>query len=70
MRSLLVEFFRFGKVEGLLRKGDKYVFAAGNREVCDVEMPLDYVEFFKYMVALRYKTDAAARRNALRNWAQ
>lgn len=66
MRSLLVEFFRFGKEEGLLRKGDKYIFAPGSRRVAEVEMPLDYAEFFDYMVALRYQANAEARRNALK----
>ena len=65
MRSLLVELFRFGKEEGFLRQGDKYLFAAGSRRVCEVEMPLDYRDFSKHMVALRYKADAAARQNAL-----
>ncbi len=66
MRSLLIEFHRFGDQNtGLLRKGDHYLVAPASHAVRDVPMPLDYLEFLKLMKALRYQQGAEARRLAL-----
>ena len=66
MRSLLIEFHRFGKFDtGLLREGDHYLVAPASHAVRDVTMPLDYRDFLKLMKALRYQQGAEARRVAL-----
>jgi hypothetical protein len=66
MRSLLVEFHRFGKLNvGLLREGDAYLVAAASQPVCEVEMPLDYERFVDLMKPLRYKEAGADRAAAL-----
>ena len=66
MRSLLVEFHRFGDLnKGLLRAGDPYLVAVASQPVCQTAMPLDYEEFLDLMQALRYQDGDAAREEAL-----
>lgn len=68
MRSLLVEFHRFGDLNtGLLRKGDQYLVAAAAHKVRQVEMPLNYEDFLDYVDAFRYQTGVDARKRALEN---
>lgn len=66
MRSLLIEFHRFGKDDtGVLREGDHYLVAAATHPVRDISMPIDYDSFLDKMQALRYKGDIAERTKAL-----
>ena len=68
MRSLLIEFHRFGALTtGLLRKGDRYISVAASHPVREVEMPIDYEPFLEDMQALRYKSGVHARDVALQN---
>lgn len=56
MKSLLVEFYRYGKNEsGMLRAGDYYLVATGQEPVAQVEMPIGHVELVDYLDALRYE---------------
>ena len=67
MRSLLIEFHRFGDLNtGLLRKGDSYLVAAASHPVKEVKMPINYENFFAQMRPLRYKGKPAERAEALR----
>lgn len=66
MRSLLIEFHRFGALNtGLLRPGDRYINVVASHPVREVEMPLDYETFLEAMKALRYKAGVQARDLAL-----
>jgi CHAT domain len=66
VRSLLIEFHRFGKLNtGLLRQDDRYLVAAASHPICEVTMPLGYEEFLVLTMPLRYKEPAPARAAAL-----
>lgn len=66
MRSLLVEFHRFGDLDtGMWRKDDRYLVAAAAHRVREFAMPLDQDGFLDLVADLRYQTTADARRSAL-----
>jgi hypothetical protein len=66
VRSLLIEFHRFGDPKsGLIRQGDTYLVAAASHPVRQASMPLDYESFLDLMLALRYQAGAAARQQAI-----
>jgi len=66
MRSLLIEFHRFGAQDtGLLRKDDRYLVAAAAHPVREFSMPIDDKPFRDKMQALRYKGNPADRARAL-----
>jgi hypothetical protein len=67
MRSLLVEFHRFGSLEtGIWRAGDRYLAAVSEHPVREVAMPIDQLDFQDLMRDLRYEGSAEGRLEALK----
>lgn len=72
MRSILAEFLRFqDNSTGLLRTGDRYLVAQGERPVREVPIPIDHLEFLGLLDKLRYgKVADRERQQALARLAQ
>lgn len=65
MRSVTIEFLRFGGDEGTLRKGERYLATCGSDPVRQFDMPLSHKEFFTHLKKLRYQASENERRKAL-----
>ncbi len=61
MRSLLVEFHRFGELDtGILRKGDRYIIAAATRPRVEFPISVDHRDVLHRLQSLRYPPANAA----------
>jgi hypothetical protein len=67
MRSVTIEFLRFGGDEGTLRKEERYLATCGSNPVRQFDMPLSHKEFFTLLKKLRYQASDSAndRKKAL-----
>jgi CHAT domain-containing protein len=65
MRSVTIEFLRFGGDEGILRKRDRYLATCGSNPVREFDMPLSHKEFFTHLKKLRYQASESDRKKAL-----
>ncbi len=54
MKSIMIEFLRFGKEPGILREGDRYLATLNSEPVRQFEMPMDQKDFFHKLKYLRY----------------
>ncbi len=58
MKSITIEYLRFGATEGLLREGDRYILTAGQtRPAVEIMMPFHERDFRKKLKSLRYPDD-------------
>ena len=66
MKSLLVEFLRFDKLDiGILTEGARYLRAAASHPIHQFESPLDHEDFLALMRKLRYRATPEERTAAL-----
>lgn len=67
MRSVTIEFLRFGGPEGILRQGERYLATCGEKPPRQFDMPLSHREFFTRLKKLRYQASdtASDRKRAL-----